>query len=75
MIHDSTGQAVFKTAENAGEPVITGFHLTEIYDKLRSYGFKEIDFQTPWDFNFDYFQGRTDGLAPWEHIYVVRARL
>jgi hypothetical protein len=34
-----------------------------------------VEVVTPEEFEQRWFRDRTDGLAPWEHMYVVRARV
>ena len=58
-----------------GEPMITGFDPPEISRLLAATGFEVLEVVTPEAFRGLWFDGRPDGLAPWEHIYVVRARV
>jgi len=67
-----TGQAVFKAGEDGGEPVITGMHLMDLNSMLVRCG---LSVSMPCTSLRRLFYGRTDGLLPWFHIYVVRARL
>jgi hypothetical protein len=39
------------------------------------YGLEMLEVVTPDAFGELWFEGRSDGLAPWKHVYVVRARV
>ena len=55
--------------------MITGFDPPEIQELLAAAGFEMVEVVTPKAFRRLWFEGRSDGLAPWEHVYVVRARV
>jgi len=69
------GRRMFRVAEKWGEPMLSGFDPPEISQLLTAAGFDMLEVVTPEAFRKLWFEGRSDGLAPWEHIYVVRARV
>ncbi len=69
------GRRMFRVAEKWGEPMLSGFDPPEISQLLTAAGFEVLEVVTPEAFRDLWFEGRSDGLAPWEHIYVVRARV
>ena len=69
------GGRMFRAAARIGEPMITGFDSAEIHQLLEAAGFETLDVVTPQAFTKRWFEDRPDGLAPWEYVYVVRARV
>jgi len=69
------GRRMFRAAKKWGEPMISGFDPPEINQLLTAAGFETLEVVTPEAFKELWFAGRSDGLAPWEYIYVVRARV
>ena len=55
--------------------MITGFDPPEISQLLAEAGLELIEVVTAEAFRELWFAGRSDGLVPWEHVYVVRARV
>ncbi len=69
------GRKMFRAAVRMGEPMISGFDPPEISQLLAVAGFEMLEIVTPEAFTKLWFEGRSDGLAPWEYVYVVRARV
>jgi methyltransferase (TIGR00027 family) len=69
------GRKLFRVAARMGEPMISGFDSAEIRQILEATGFETLDLVTPQTFKKRWFGDRPDGLAPWEYVYVVRARV
>ena len=69
------GRRMFRAGVRMGEPMITGFDPDEIRELLAAAGLETLEIVTPEAFRELWFAGRADGLAPWEHVYVVRARV
>ncbi len=69
------GRRMFRAAARMGEPMITGFDPPEISQLLAAAGFETLEIVTPEAFTKLWFEGRSDGLVPWEWVYVVRARV
>ena len=69
------GRRSFRMAEKWGEPMITGFDPPEIRQLLTETGLEVLEVVTPEAFTDRWFAGRSDGLVPWEYVYVVRARV
>jgi O-methyltransferase involved in polyketide biosynthesis len=61
-------------AASVGEPWLTYFTPEALEAKLRTHGFRDVDFLTP-ERAARYFAGRTDGLEPPRRVSVVSARL
>ena len=55
--------------------MITGFDPPEISRLLADAGLETLEIVTSEAFTKLWFEGRSDGLAPWEWVYVVRARV
>jgi methyltransferase (TIGR00027 family) len=69
------GRKMFRAAARMGEPMISGFDPPEISELLAAAGFETLEIVTPEAFTKLWFEGRSDGLVPWEYVYVVRARV
>jgi len=72
---EATGRRVFRAAERMGEPMFTGFDPPEIGELLNAAGLSLVEVVTPAMFTGRWFAHRQDRLAPWEYVYVVRAKL
>ena len=60
-------------AARAGEPWLSYFEPDGLEEKLRSFGFSQVEFLTPGDAAARYFSNRTDGLAPPRRTTIVSA--
>ena len=69
------GRRMFRAAKWMGEPMISGFDPPEISRILNEAGFEMVEVVSPDAFARLWFDGRSDLPPPWEHVYVVRARV
>ncbi len=69
------GRKMFRAAARLGEPMITGFDPPEISRLLADAGLETLEIVTSEEFTKLWFEGRSDGLIPWEWVYVVRAKV
>ena len=69
------GRRMFAATEKWGEPLITGYDPPDLDALLAEAGLSLVEVRSPAEFTEQWFAGRRDGLEPWEHMYVVRARV
>jgi len=66
---------MFKATEKMSEPMISGFDPPDLSRLLARAGFEMVEVVTPRAFARLWFEGRSDLPTPWEHMYMVRARV
>jgi len=66
---------MFAATEKWGEPLLTGFDPPELDALLAAAGLSLVEVRSSAEFTDQWFSGREDGLEPWEHMYVARARV
>jgi len=69
------GRKMFAATEKLGEPLITGYDVSELDGLLAGAGLSLVEVKSPAEFTDQWFTRRKDGLEPWEHMYVARARV
>jgi methyltransferase (TIGR00027 family) len=69
------GRKMFAATAKWGEPLITGYDPPELGALLAEAGLSVVEVKSPAEFTDQWFSERSDGLEPWEHMYVVRARV
>lgn len=60
-------------AQQAGEPIITGFDPSTLAADIKSLGLSILENLNPADIEELCFQGRTDGYYACEHAHIVQA--
>jgi methyltransferase (TIGR00027 family) len=69
------GRKMFAATEKWGEPMLTGYDPPELEGLLAEAGLTLVEVMSPAEFTDRWFSERADRLEPWEHMYVVRARV
>jgi len=74
-VDDEASRLMFAAAGAVGEPILSGFRPSETLKMVEGAGMTISGVIGAREFHCRWFQGRSDGLTPWEHIYTVRAEV
>lgn len=70
-----TGRRLRRWAKRQGEEILTGLDASDVESLLAETGFELAEVVDAAELRRRYFQGQPEWIVPWEHCYLVRARV